>query len=222
MEYKHPTSGLRDYDKFMIDPVIVHFAPNAKGTAIDPSKVKQLTDYAAAELHKSLSARYQVVSASGPGVLRLRLALTDIKKTTPAMSIHPATKLSGVGLGGASMEAEAIDSKTGERVLAVVDTRVGDRFAVSAGLDPLGHAKQVIRRWAERFLKRIDKAHGYAENQRRMNSIRCRDRSQGANGPTQTLEPRDESGITTYAYTRDSTESRRQSGVFAGNRRGAG
>ena len=28
MEYKHPSLTLADYDKFMIDPIIVHFAPN--------------------------------------------------------------------------------------------------------------------------------------------------------------------------------------------------
>lgn len=44
----------------------------------------------------------------------------------------------------------------------VVDSRAGDRFAVGAGLDPLGHAKQVIRKWGERIVKRSDDAHGYA------------------------------------------------------------
>lgn len=165
LAYQSATRSLKDYDKFMIDPVIVHFAPNAKGTAIDPSKVKKLTDYAAEELRKSLSERYQVVSAPGPRVLRLRVALTDIKKTIPALNIHPATKLSGVGLGGASMEAEANDSQTGERVLAVVDTRKGNVFSVGAGLDALGHAKQVIDHWIKRFVSRVDKAHGWVDNE---------------------------------------------------------
>jgi len=161
LAYQSATRSLKDYDKFMIDPVIIHFAPNAKGTAIDPAKVMKLTDYAHEKLTELLSVRYQVVSAAGPGVLRLRVALTDIKKTIPALNIHPGTKLSGVGLGGASMEAEAIDSQSGERVLAVVDSGKGSFMAIKAGLDPLGHAKEVIRKWADRFVKRVDKAHGY-------------------------------------------------------------
>ncbi len=159
--YKHPNLTLADYDKFMIDPILVHFAPNAKGTALDPRKVAQLTDYAAEQLRELLSARYQVASAAGPGVLRLRIALTDIKKTIPAMNIHPGTKLSGVGIGGASMEAEAIDSLSGERVLAVVDSGKGSFMAFKAGFESLGHAKEVIKTWAERFVKRVDDAHGY-------------------------------------------------------------
>ena len=63
MEYKHPNLTLSDYDKFMIDPILVHFAPNAKGTAMDPAKVKKVTDYAAEQLRESLSKRYKVVSA---------------------------------------------------------------------------------------------------------------------------------------------------------------
>ncbi len=43
MEYENPNLTLADYDKFMIDPILVHFAPNAKGTALDPAKVAQLT-----------------------------------------------------------------------------------------------------------------------------------------------------------------------------------
>jgi hypothetical protein len=159
--YQDPAKSLKDYDKFMIDPVLVHFAPNAKGTALDPAKLKKLTDYAYDEATKALSERYTVVDAPGPGVLRLRTAITDIKKTKPAMNIHPATKLSGLGLGGASMEAEALDSQTGERVFAVVDTRQGNRLSIGAGLSQLGHAEQVIKHWIERFVERVDKAHGY-------------------------------------------------------------
>ena len=160
-EYKNPDLALADYDKFMIDPILVHFAPNAKGTAMDPAKVKKVTDYAGEQLREALSKRYQVVSAPGPGVLRLRIALTDIKKTIPAMNILPQTKLSGVGVGGASMEAEALDSQSGERVLAVVASGKGSFFAYKAGLESLGNAKEVIRKWAERFVERLDKAHGY-------------------------------------------------------------
>ena len=121
--YQDSSKSLADYDKFIIDPIIVHFAPNAKGTAFDPAKLKKLTDFAHEEMVKALSRNYKAVNTPGPGVLRIRAALTDIKKTIPALNIHPATKLSGIGLGGASMEAEALDSQTGARVIAVVDTR---------------------------------------------------------------------------------------------------
>ena len=129
----------------MVDPIMVHFAPNAKGIAVDPFKVQQVADYFHRELWQALSIRYQVVDTPGPGVLRLRTAITDTKTTVPIMNIHPGTKLLGLGLGGASMEGEAVDSQTGERVLAVVDSRRGGRLTIEEGMYELDHAKYVMQ-----------------------------------------------------------------------------
>ena len=163
MSYENPSKSLKEYDKFIIDPVVVHFAPNAKGIGVDPLKVKQVADYLHREMWQALSIRYQVVNTPGPGVLRLRAAITDIKTTVPIMNIHPGTKLLGqligLGLGGASMEVE----QTGERVLAVVDSRkAGFKPLPSrAAIDTVAHAKEVMRYWVKRFVGRVDKAHGY-------------------------------------------------------------
>jgi hypothetical protein len=163
--YQNPSKSLQDYDKFLIDPVIVHFAPNAQGSGVDPIKLKKLTDYFLYEAVRALVKRYRVVSEPGPGVLRLRMAITDVQTTQPMFNIHPATKLLGLGIGGASMEAEALDSKTGERILAVVDKRSGEYNPLpsAAEFDEFGHAKEVVKHWVERFVSRLDKAHGYTK-----------------------------------------------------------
>ena len=163
MSYESPSKSLKEYDKFIIDPVLVHFAPNAKGIGVDPFKVQQVAAYFHRELWQALSIRYQVVNTPGPGVLRLRAAITDIKTTVPLMNIHPGTKLLGLGLGGASMEGEAVDSQTGERVLAVVDSRKGgfNPLPSRAAIDTVAHAKEVMRYWVKRFVGRVDKAHGF-------------------------------------------------------------
>ncbi len=158
--YQNPAKPLKQYQKFMVDPVVVHFAPNAKGTAINPGEIKNLADYFHNKAVEELSKRYQVVQEPGPGVLRVRAAITGIEKTTPILNIHPAMKMLGIGLGDASMEAEAIDSQIRERVIAVVDSRQGSRALIGAGLQAFGHAKQVMDFWVERFIKQLDKAHG--------------------------------------------------------------
>ncbi len=158
-----PESTLRQYKNFVVDSVIVHFAPDAEGTAIAPDKLKELSDYFHNQVVEKLSetGRYKVVNAPGAGVARVRIAITDIDKTTPAANIHPAMKLSGIGLGGAAMEGELVDSVSGERLAAVVDSKSGGRLGVTAGLKRYGHAQQVMEHWAERFVKRLDKIHGY-------------------------------------------------------------
>lgn len=157
-----PTEKLTQYKQFIIDPVIVHFSPNAKGTAIDPAELKEMSDYFHAQVVKALSKtkRYQVVTAPGSGVARVRIAITDISKTVPVANIHPAMKLSGIGLGGAAMEAEVVDSVSGERLGMVVDSQSGGRLGIVAGLQTYGHARQVMDGWTERFVKRLDTIHG--------------------------------------------------------------
>ena len=158
LSYRNPSKKVTAYKKFLIDPVVVHLAPNAKGKTLDPGDLKAMADFFRNEAVKALSKRYQVVSKPGPGVLYIRVALTDVEVTNTLLNIHPGTKLTGAGLGGASMEAEALDSVTMERIVAVVETQKGSRLSITAGLSKFGHAKEVMKGWVERFVKRLDAA----------------------------------------------------------------
>ena len=160
LRYLNPRKSLKEYNRFQIDPIAVQFSRGAKGTAIDPAKLQNLTLYFRKELAKALNKNYRVVNRPGPRVLRIRAAITDVDESDPLLNIHPAMKLTGMGLGGASMEAEGVDSVTGERIGAIKETRSGNRMSITAGLSRLGHAKQVIRYWISRFMKNLDKAHG--------------------------------------------------------------
>jgi hypothetical protein len=161
LDYRNPRISLLSYKKFLLEPYRVHFAANAEGISIDPAQLKNLVEYFRNETIKALSKRYRVVDRPGSGVARIRVAITSITKTRPVANNLPQGKLLGVGLGGASMEAEAFDSVTGERLLAIVETGVGKHFSFSDATSRYGHAKQVMRQWIDRFIRRLDLAHGY-------------------------------------------------------------
>ena len=55
---------------------------------------------------------YPIVQHKGFGVLKVRAAITGVTKG--AAVVGPVTNVFGIGLGGASIEAELIDSQTGE------------------------------------------------------------------------------------------------------------
>lgn len=157
--YQHPSIQLRYYNKFIVDPIVVQLVRKNQTSTIDPTKLAKLTSFFEQELIKALlKKQYQVVTQSGPGVLRVRAAITDIRITSP-INLAPQAKLLGLGLGGASMEAELLDSQTGERLAAVVDSRTGEQFSL-AGLGEFDHAKQVMKFWINRFMKRLDEARG--------------------------------------------------------------
>ncbi len=142
--------------KYMVDHVIVHFAPAAEGIGVDPEMLEELTTEFTQKVKEVVAKRRTVVSKPGPGVARIRIAITDIKTTTPVANIHPGMALTGMGLGGASVEGEVVDSLTGERLAAIYDSKAGSRVGTTAGLKKYGHAKQVMARWAEQFGKYLD------------------------------------------------------------------
>jgi len=161
VSYRYIAPGrLRDYSKFIIDPVAVHLhRRSAAKKKISEEDLTDLKNYMHTALVKAIEDRYEVVYRPGPGVARVRVALTDIKKAEILLNIHPASKLMGAGLGGASLEAELVDSQTGEQIGALVESQLGDRLSLD-GLSTWGDAKAIMDDWAGRFRKRLDEAHG--------------------------------------------------------------
>jgi hypothetical protein len=161
MLYRNPAKPLKGYNRFIVEPVVVHFAPDAKRGGIDPETLNGLAVYFHDQVAKGLKdSGYEVVKNPGPGTLKVRTAITQIDKTVPVANIHPAMKMTGLGLGGASLEAEGTDSQSNDRVFAVTDSRKGSRLDITGGLQWYGNAKSVMEEWANRFVARVDESHG--------------------------------------------------------------
>jgi hypothetical protein len=115
-----------------------------------------------------------VVPGPGPGVLRIRTAITDVVPSNPTMDnvtgILPQARVISAAakattgwhlyVGEASMEGEMLDSQTGERLAAAVDRWTGTKGFIDTEKDPLKHAKQAIDVWAKRLRERLDNFYG--------------------------------------------------------------
>jgi len=157
--YFNPDLLLKNYNKFIVNPVQIRLAPEGLERGIKREQLGELAEYFYDELIKELEkSDYEIAHDPGPGTLLLRIAITDVKPAKRALNIHPGTIISGMGLGGASAEVEIIDTLTGEIVVAAVDTRKGKRGF--SGLTKYGNAKNVIEVWAKRLIIRMDEAHG--------------------------------------------------------------
>ena len=152
-------SKLATYSMFIVEPVTVHFHSKATGKDTEQSTLDDLTSRMRSAIVDELSEHYAVVSRGGPGVALVRVALTDVNKDTPALNILPTTKLTGLGLGGAAMEGELLDSVTREQIGAVIQTQKGQALSLQ-GLTEWSSAEAVINGWAKKFRQRLDEAHG--------------------------------------------------------------
>lgn len=164
--YLNPDANWDQYKAIIIDSVTLWH--NDETSKISDEDAQQLTDYFYAELHKQLSQDYQIVEHPGPGVMRLRAAITEAKGakvagntvTTVVPQLKLLTTVGGAAtdtrgfVGEGAVEAEITDSVTGTRLAAGVDERAGTK-AYRAGLKEWSHIKRAFEYWAERLRERL-------------------------------------------------------------------
>jgi hypothetical protein len=147
--------ALAGYSSFIVDPVVVFFHEGAKSKGkLTLQQLADLTNY----LHTKIIGAVQgagkkVADQPAKEVARIRVALTDMGKTG-AINILPAASLLGSGIGGASMEAEIVDSMTGKQIAAVVESKKGSRMPFE-NLGDWTAAQKVMDSWADRFQERL-------------------------------------------------------------------
>jgi hypothetical protein len=157
--YVPSEASLRQYSKFIIDPVVIHLHSGSKAKGkISPQDQADIKNYMHAAIVKAISSKYDIAYRPGPGVARVKIALTDLKKSKIAQNLMPMTKMVGTGLGGASLEAEVVDSQAGKQIAALVESQLGNRLSLD-GVSEWGDAKAIMDGWAKRFRDRLDEAH---------------------------------------------------------------
>jgi len=149
-----------EFDSFIIDPVVVLFRLDVEDRKFSDEEIEKFKAYVVKELTEQLTRddRYSVVTEPGPGVARFRLGLTEVEETIAVLNVSIYTKVTGLGLGGASAEGEMVDSVTGEQIAAMVRWGTGSRV-LKAGLTRTGDAKIAIDKWTKDVRKLLDEHH---------------------------------------------------------------
>lgn len=163
--YRRPGFRLGDYDHFWIMRPVVYLREGTGAGGIDPDELQEIANYFYEYGTETIGERYTLVDGPEAGALIVRIAITDVEPVSSAANVAGklALKFVTLDLGGASIEGEFIDVDSGERVLAIVDSRAGDRFGFGMGqlesMQKWGHARQAFRAWAESFRARLDELH---------------------------------------------------------------
>lgn len=148
----------RKYRKLMLDPVTVHFHPEAKPRQIEPEAVNELTDYFREAVEKELAGEYFIVTTPGPDVLKIRAAITEIIPANPAVNIVTTLAVFvPLDMGGAAIEAEFLDSQTHEVLAMMVDKKMASPVDLRfyRGFTTMGHARGAIEAWAVELKKAL-------------------------------------------------------------------
>lgn len=152
--YVAPGKSLAGFDRIAIDPILIWFAPDSEYQGIEPNELAEITNGLREALVDALEPNYAVVRNVGPGVLRLRLAITDIsaeKRKRGLLGYTPTSLAVGAAksavrdgpniiLESAKIEAELLDAK-GVRLAVIIEPlfskapKLDDRL--SSVTDPL-------------------------------------------------------------------------------------
>ncbi len=142
--YVNPRVPVGTYTRFIVDPVEPRVDLEESG--FSEATVTEFAEYMHASMVRRVSENYQIVTQPGPGVARVRLALTSISGSVPLLNIIPQTRITGAGRGGAAMEGEIKDSITDEQVGAVVQSASAGFFE-STGVSDASDIHAVIDYW---------------------------------------------------------------------------
>jgi hypothetical protein len=151
------------YDRLMLDHVVFYVSEGSRERGGDPYEMKELADLFHRAMFAELAERYPFVEKKGPGVLRIRPAITELVSSLPAVGVAENIRQRArtgpfYGVGGASMEAEFLDSQTNERVAAAMDRRPGRRYKDFEARTRWGGAEEAFRFWARRLGSFLDRA----------------------------------------------------------------
>jgi len=154
-------TALDSYSSFIVDQVNLHLYSEAKARKemekgkITDQDIADLTNYMHSALVKAIQdSGKKIAHKPGAGVARLRTALTDIESSA-MISILPQASLLGAGIGGASMEAEIVDSQSGQQIGAVIQSGAGSRIPFT-NLGEWTATKQAIDSWVKKFQERLE------------------------------------------------------------------
>ena len=169
--YLNPAAEFAGYTKIMIDPIEVRAGEKSKLAKLPEKEVAAAVSYLDAAMRRELSKDYTIVDKPGPEVMRLRIALTEARGAKVILNtlssvipvglavsiLHLAATGTHSAVGETNIEAEILDSQTGEQLGAAIDGRAGRKVIASGNFTKWGDVQDAFDFWAEKLRMRLGK-----------------------------------------------------------------
>jgi hypothetical protein len=169
MVYAKPGFDFKGYDKVMVDRLTFFYKGDADYKGIDPTELKALADYFHDVFVKDLGKDYPLVNETGPNVLRIRAAITEMVPNKPLVSVvtlvvpylTAADLASGVASKGGTgsnfyvgetvIEAEILDSATNEQLVAYVERYIPKKYDVELDKGVVGAVTKGVGQYVKAY-----------------------------------------------------------------------
>lgn len=168
LRYVNPIAEWKQYTKVIIDPVQLWMGKSSTLRFIPREDRIRLTVTLFGKIRDGLLAHYQIVREPGPHVMRISVALTEVKSSDVVLdtisSILPTgyvvsgakslTTGTGTFVGAASVEAKITDAELGTLLAAAVDRRGGAK-SLSGVTSEWSDVEESFQYWASLLRYRL-------------------------------------------------------------------
>ncbi len=172
--YVNKNANFGAYDKIILKHVSFFLKDDAEYKGIQADEMNDLAETIHRSVVEAFSDVYTFTDEPGPGVMVLRIAITDMGPNKAVVgtvtSIIPVgivlssakkiTTGTHMGMGGVSFEGELLDSQTNEVLMAVVNSETGKKYKIGKSVTKWGQVKDIFKACAKTLRKRLDSLSG--------------------------------------------------------------
>ena len=156
LRYVNPKLKAGAYRKVLIDPTQYYPAPKPS-EQVSAATLTEISTYVDRGLRTKLGAKIALATEPGPGVARLRPAITTVGTKTPGLKPYQFIPVafvvsSAVGRGkeaAIQVEVDLVDSVTGERLAASVRKGSGAKLASDKAKLTLNDVRSLLDKWID-------------------------------------------------------------------------
>jgi hypothetical protein len=170
--YARPKADLHLYDKVILDPIEVAFRkdwdPRPGGVPVSAEEKQDIRDGLARVLRDAFgrelthSRRYQVVTAPGEGVLRIKAEIRDLYINAPDLPRAGRVQTYTLSVGEMTLVAELRDAPTGDLIARVFDRKRDPEsvwLELTTRVENIAAAQRAAAAWAQALREQLDEAH---------------------------------------------------------------
>lgn len=163
--YQNPDADWHGYDAVLLEPVTLWRTGEDSLTRVPEADLQRLVNLFQRALLERLGHGFRIVGEPGPGVMRIRLAITEAKGDDATLDVLTATddtSPSGPAgaldpethtfVAGGAIEGEIRDAETDLLLAQGVDSRRADVEAATTWAD----LQKRLRRWVDRTCSRLE------------------------------------------------------------------
>jgi len=158
----------KKYNGVLFERIQVYLKPGSS-QSVDPTDLKALIDYFHNDLVKAFQRETTVVNRTGPGVLQVRIALTELVPTNTAASLAgtavPYGFVAEIGSGAATgkpagstpylgqtgMEVQVRDGGSGQLLAECADREIGLKYAADLNAGTVNAAENWMNGYVDSF-----------------------------------------------------------------------